>query len=361
MYKYAVLINILDQLRKEAPIHNKRYYPIETDLEKLNQARSRAFIHLFLKVKFGLLDFVSREHLITDGAGDAGIDAYYIDEDLKKVYFIQSKFRTNKDNFQEKEIELRELLNMDVDRIVDGEQTDEDGNEYNGKIKQLLREMNNVPDIGRYNYVVVVLANLRKYNRNDLKKLTGGFVTAVFDHKRTYKELALPVITGTYYNPSELKISINLSNKTSQSAKVSYKVRTQHKECEISALFVPTIEIAKTLYKYKNSILKYNPRSYLELANNTVNKEIARTITDLTTNEFALYNNGITMLSYGTEFNEKIGQKDKAQLIISQPQIINCGQTAFTLSRLYGDSINDRNSEELFSNKEVLLKVITFS
>ncbi len=42
----------LDELRKEAPIEYKRYYPIETDVDELNQARSRAYIHLFLKVSY---------------------------------------------------------------------------------------------------------------------------------------------------------------------------------------------------------------------------------------------------------------------------------------------------------------------
>ncbi|HMP71511.1 MAG TPA: AIPR family protein [Pirellulaceae bacterium] len=151
-----------------------------------------------------------------------------------------------------------------------------------------------------------------------------------------------------------------MSNTTSSSAKITYNVATETTECDITVLFVPTIEIAKALHKYRNSILKYNPRSYLELENNNVNRAIASTITQLRTNEFALYNNGITMLSFGTHFSERIGQKDKAQLIVTQPQIINGGQTAFTLSRLYEQYLASGDVNEIFSNKEVLLKVITF-
>ena len=114
------------------------------------------------------------------------------------------------------------------------------------------------------------------------------------------------------------------------------------------------------MYKYRNSILKFNPRSYLELTNNEVNKAISNSILALSTNEFALYNNGITILSYGTDFNEKIGQKDKGQLIITQPQIINGGQTAYTLSRIYEDFIVTKKQADIFENKEVLLKIITF-
>jgi hypothetical protein len=95
MSKYGTLINILDQVRFEAPKEYVKYRPIKTDLEKVNQARSRALIHLYLKVSFGLLDFIDREKIITDGSYDGGIDAYFIDNKNKKIYFIQSKFRTN--------------------------------------------------------------------------------------------------------------------------------------------------------------------------------------------------------------------------------------------------------------------------
>ena len=42
--------------------------------------------------------------------------------------------------------------------------------------------------------------------------------------------------------------------------------------------FVPVLEIAKVVAKYKNSILKYNPRCFLSLKNNTINPKIRSTI-----------------------------------------------------------------------------------
>ncbi len=99
----------------------------------------------------------------------------------------------------------------------------------------------------------------------------------------------------------------------------------------------------------------------MELANNTVNKDISKTITERTTNEFALFNNGITMLSEGTNFNERVGAKDQAQVVVTNPQIINGGQTAYTLSRLYEQSIKGLIPLNIFDNKEVLVKIITFN
>lgn len=359
--KYKTLVHILDQIRKEAPQEFKRYHVLETDTDKLDQARSRTFIHLFLKVRFGLLDFKGREYFITDQSYDGGIDAYFVNEETKAVYFIQSKFRTTKDNFQEKNISFDELLKMDVDRITEGEEADEDGNPYNGKIKQLQRDINNVPDIGRYSYEIIILANLKDCKLSNLRKLTGGFSATVFDHERTYSELVFPVVSGTYYNEKELCIRLNLSNTTLSSSRISYNVNTSFKSCDISLVFVPTNEIAVILYKYKNSILKYNPRSYLELSNNSVNKDISKTITERKTNEFALFNNGITILSDGTNFNERVGVKDQAQVVVTNPQIINGGQTAYTLSRLYEQSIKGIIPRDIFDNKEVLVKIITFN
>ncbi|WP_121966556.1 AIPR family protein [Myroides sp. N17-2] len=359
MSKYNTLITILDEIRKEAPGNYTFYHPLETEDEKLNKARSRAYIHLFLKVRFGLLTFEEREYFVTDGTNDGGVDGYYIDNENKKIYFIQSKFRDNQLNFESREIKYEELINMDIDRITDGEKTYENGSKYNDKIQKLIQTISTIPDIGRYKYEIIIIANTKVVSQNKLKKLSDGNPVQEFNFERAYKELVFPVICGTYYDQKELIIEINLSNKTSE--EISYSVETEFTDCQITALFIPTLEIAKTLYKYKNSILKYNPRSYLDMKSGTVNSEIANTLTSKDTNEFALYNNGITMLSDDTNLNKKIAKKGIGQLIIANPQIINGGQTAFTLSRIYEDCLEHKEDLKVFEGKEVLLKIITFN
>ena len=66
MSKYNDLVNIIDSLCNEAPTEYRRYHPAMGNDDSLMQARSRAFIHLFLKVKFGLTEFLDRETFITD-------------------------------------------------------------------------------------------------------------------------------------------------------------------------------------------------------------------------------------------------------------------------------------------------------
>ena len=354
--RYDTFVRVLDNIRKEAPNKYTRYSSDPWDLEKTNQARSRAFIHLYLKVMFGVTDFSTREHTITDAGNDGGIDGYYIDKDSRTIHLLQSKFRTNEKNFEEKNIALGELLAMDIERILGGETSDEGGQAYNGKILQLQREISQLQDVARYSYRVVILANLKGVPPAKLRQLTGGYAADVFDFEKTYRKLVFPVITGNYFAASDITIPIDLSNKNAGS-KISYQVKTKFSNCEITVLFVPTIEIAKLMHKYKNTILKYNPRSYLDLEGQAVNAAIRSTILGTATNEFALFNNGLTMLSEETNINEKIGQKNKAQLRIKNPQIINGGQTSFTLSRIYSE--NEEKAEEVFSDKEVLLKVIT--
>ncbi len=358
--KYKTLIEILDKIREEvkssSPFYAK-YNPPATEDEAVSQARARSFIHLYLKVSFGILSFDQREKHITDGAYDGGIDGYFISPENKTVYFIQSKFRTNDKNFENKEVTLEEILVMDINRILKGETQDEMGNNYNGKIKQLQREISTTDNIGRYDYKVIILANLSGLTDTKLSQLTGGFATEVFNYEKSYEKLVFPVISGTFFNATDVNINIDLSNKNAGS-KISYTVLTKKGECEITVLFVPTIELARIMYKYKNSILKYNPRSYLDLEGKKVNNAITETIINNQTNEFALFNNGITMLSDETFINERIGQKNKAQLMVKNPQIINGGQTSYTLSRIYHNHLNS-DLDLIFQNKEVLLKVIT--
>ncbi len=358
MNRYAVLLQVIDQLRNEAPPEYRTYYPNKEEVEKLTAARAKAFIHLILKVYFGLLTFKEREQYITDGAEDGGIDAYFIDRASKTIFFMQSKYRQNEKNFEEKGIEPEELLRMDIDRILRGEKQSESGIPYNEKIQAMTREISTIEGIGRYQNRVIILANAKGITRQKLSLLTGGFPTELIDYQACYSRLLFPLVSGTYFSADELNLSMTLSNKNA-GAKISYTVQTQHAKVEITVVFVPTVEIAKTMFKYRNSILRYNPRSYLEHEGQSVNRGIRSSIENRTSNEFALFNNGITVLSDETHLNERIGQKDRAQLTLMNPQIINGGQTAYTLSQIYKENLH-RDLDSIFGEKEVLVKIITF-
>lgn len=359
MSKYSDLVSIIDNLCNEAPAESVKYRLNVDDIPSMEQARSRGYIHMFLKAKFGILDFVSREYYLTDGPNDGGIDAYYIDKDNRKVYFIQSKFRNNDDNFHNKEISYEELLSMDISRIVEGELKDELGNKYNGKILQLQRDLQQIADLARYSYKVIILANLKEKIQSKLQRLIGRYEVEIFNHERVFNELVFPIISGTFYDAKELKITL-IVNRDSGGSRIQYYPDTEYGNCTVNIQFVPTREIGRVMYQYKNSILKYNPRSFLEMQSGTINQKIAKSITDINTNEFSLLNNGITMLSDETIYSDRVGRKNTAELLLTNPQIINGGQTAYTLSKIYETHLIDSDFS-VFDNKEVLLKVISFN
>lgn len=65
------------------------------------------------------------------------------------------------------------------------------------------------------------------------------------------------------------------------------------------------------------------------------------------------------MLSDETSFSERTGRPHRGQLHVRNPQIINGGQTAYTLSHIYEQAVAEERVDEVFRSKEVMLKVIT--
>ena len=352
--KYEILLNTLDRICEESPDNFVSYKVDKNNIESLNQARSKAFIHLYLKVKCGIASFLERHDFITEGTQDGGVDAYYIDRENKKIYLIQSKFRTTKDKFEKRKITANDLVRMEVQKILKGEEKDSRGTPFSAKIIKFQKEWSKISDQAYYKYVVIILGNLENYSDDQIKRIIDNSDYEVFDFNRTYKELVFPLCSGTYYDPKEIRITIDLVNKEQSTLK--QKISTNLGEFPIRVIFVPTKEIGRIMSRYKNAILKYNPRNFLSLSNNKVNRKIMGSIIDNNANDFAIYNNGITIIADSFELTESTGTKNVGQIIMLNPQIINGGQTAYVLSKIYEDQREQDYS--VFDGKEVMLKVI---
>lgn len=350
---YETLLRTLDAIRNEAPKSFTSYHPKQDDTEKLNQARAKAFIHLFLKVRFGISDFSKRHEYICDGSQDGVIDGYHIDTESRKVTLIQSKFRTTERNFQEKSIEVNELLKMEVGRVSRGVKIDSNGVEFSARISSFQKKISEIRDIALYDWQVVLLANLKGVNDEQIRQLLDNMEYETFDHPRTYDELVFPLTTGTNFTPSDITIKINLGKK--QSPQLNHDIETSLGVCNVRMLYVPTIEIARFTSKYRNALLRYNPRNYLSLSRNEVNQSIRDTIKNTTKNEFSLRNNGITILAEYSSVTDRTGVSGEGQLIIKDPQILNGGQTATTLAMMLDDP---DIGIAAFEPKEVLLEII---
>lgn len=357
MSKYKDLVAILDGLCKEAEENFPKLFNT-TDPKRKEAARSRAYIHLLLKVRFGLLEADKREYVVTDGSNDGGIDAYFIDRNDRIVYLIQSKFRQSDIVFESREIQYTELLAMDVERIISGNEYNEKNVRYNGKIHRLQREIRELPDNTLYSYKVILLANVPNIDESKIKRLIGNFPYEVYNAQRAYDEFVFPIVSGTYYKQEQLTITLSLSSE-SRGHRIEYFPKTANGQCTVNILFVPTREIGRILNQYKNTILRFNPRSYLGLEENPINANIKKSIEIPSTNEFALLNNGITILSDKAVYSGFVGNANEAKLSLVNPQIINGGQTAYTLSRIYED-VKKNGDFSVFDSKEVLLRVISF-
>jgi len=353
MLKYNVLLNVLDKICEDAPKEYKSYKAKKKETEKFNRARSKAFIHLFLMVKCGITDFKERHDLITDGTQDGGIDAYFLDREKKKLFLIQSKFRTKR-NFEQKSLTAEDLIKMEVRRILKGKEKDSNGNKYSKKIKEFQKKWSEVGDHAHYDYIIIILGNLTKYNDEQIRRLIDNSNYEIYNFERTYEELVFPLCSATYYDPKEIEITINLFDKEQPILK--QKIDTEYGDFQVRLVFVPCEEIGRTMLKYKNSILKFNPRNYLSLSKNKVNRKIRDSILNVKKNDFAILNNGITILADSFKSTESTGTVDVGQVIMSNPQIINGGQTAYTLSEIYEKYRAKKNL--IFSNKEVMLKVV---
>lgn len=354
-HQYEMLLRILDCLRLEAPSSYTSYLPSEDNEEGLIKARSLAFIHLLLKVKFGLTDFLDRHQQITDGPGDGGLDAFFIDEERKRLYLIQSKFRGTSNNFERKSMKADDLIRVEVSRITKGHEDDSNGNPFNTKVKAFQEQLRNIRDIAKYDYIVFFLGNIYKLNDDQIRRLIDNCEYEIFDAYSAYKKLIFPLSTGTYYDPDEITISLELSQK--ESPRLKQLVDTDFGQYNVTAIFVPTAEIGRVMSKYKNAILHYNPRNFLSLQKKSVNENIRKSILIQDKNNFAILNNGITILSDNVDITESTGRKNEGQLILTKPQILNGGQTAYTLSTIYEEFRT--KSDNPLNGKEVLLKIIT--
>lgn len=356
--RYAVLTRILDEYVREGKKVKRRqsYFDTSTE-ERQNQARARAFIHLYLAAQHGILGFEDREHTITDASYDGGIDGYFIDPDSKLIEVIQSKFRIGSSNFESKYITPEEIVAVDLDRVLSGSRVDSTGKEYNGYIQAFIEKVQKIPDIARYKTKVTILANVKPEQYGLVERLFQGDQVNIVDFERCYSDLVLPTIRGEQHYTSSMRLQIDLSNKSNNS-RLSAEVGTAHGPSQVTVILAPTLEIAQIMSRYKNSILRYNPRSYLEFKEQRTNDGIRESIVGIDTGEFAILNNGITIVSDETYVNERVGAMNKAQVEIVNPQIINGGQTAFTLSRIYEESFTEDHIS-LFSGKEVVVRIIT--
>ncbi len=252
-----------------------------------------------------------------------------------------------------------DLLKIQLQRITKGQQIDvESRAPYNEQIRRFQRTLSKLKKISSYKYKIVLLGNTSSIKPEHIERLCERKPVEHYDFHRVYKQLVFPLVQASYYGNPDLVVRISHRYIRQEKDHLDYVVTTRAHRTGVKLLFVPAGEIGRVLFTYKNSILTFNPRSFLELQTNPVNKEIRNSVVSTSLNEFALFNNGITMISDECNINPNIGKRGWAEMELTNPHIVNGGQTAYVLSRIYEDMKKGRLSPTTFKGKEVLLRVI---
>lgn len=363
--RYPILLKILDQIRRSAPSTPEfsRFY--SNKKEDVEWSRSQAYIHLLLLVRFGIEDFHKRDEFICDGPFDGGVDAIYIDKDDHIIYFVQSKFRHSPENFASTRMGIGDLIKMEIKSIVQGKLADSNGNPFNEKVKNLQALVAQANREGIYEYKVLFLAHFEHTIKDpQVRIFTDSMDYEIYDFERSYNDLVRPVCAGTYYNSGTAKrpivFSMELNLKDKRQPYAHQVATTSFGNSEIYVLYVPTREIGRMMSKYKNAVLRYNPRNFLGVGDkeNSVNRKIQASILSVSQNDFALLNNGITILADDAKVQPDTGEYNLGLLKLTNPQIVNGGQTAYTLGVLYDNKFPENPA--IFDGKEVLLRVVKF-
>lgn len=169
-----------------------------------------------------------------------------------------------------------------------------------------------------------------------------------------YNQVLIPYLKRDFYDKEDFSCEIYI-NQDRTANRIRYSVDLADSEsAEVQLCFVPTIEIARMMSQYRNSILQYNPRCYVGIKSTGVNSDIRNSVSNTEHNEFSLLNNGITIVCNEVNYNDNTAQRGRASITVSNPQIVNGGQTAFTLAHLY----ENNSDHSIFGGKEVLTKFI---
>lgn len=244
---------------------------------------------------------------------------------------------------------------MEVSRITKGYPDDSRGVPFNEKIKSFQESLRNIRDIAKYDFIVFFLGNVYNYSDEQIRRIIDNCNYEIYNADKAYEKLLFPLTTGTYYDPDEILISLELSQK--ESPRLKQLIDTDFGQFNVTAIFVPTFEIGRVMAKFKNAILKFNPRNFLSLQRRSVNEKIRNSILKKKKNNFAILNNGITVLCENVSISESTGKQNEGQLILTRPQILNGGQTAFTLCTIFEENLDKPHNP--LTGKEVLLKIIT--
>jgi len=340
--------HIVDQRIKKIVQDKPEWFSDINDEDKKN---SRAFVLLSVSTYLSI-ELTEARSLITDGGGDAGIDAIYVGDtsDLElPVTIFQGKYKNKLDvdsNFPANEVQ--KVVNT-IWTIFD---VDKDISTLNPNLKSEIQEIRSLIGDGFIPIVKVVMVNngLKWNSEGDQYLKNANFPKDQVDFEHINHENIVDFIQSHK--------GINASLRLNGSSIVE---NFNFKRVLIGKVNVT--EIARLFNSYGDGLLEKNIRRYLGLNRNRVNEAIQETLLGDRKDNFYFKNNGITMICKKFSYNAL--QERNWDIVAEDIQIINGGQTCktiqhtitnnpdndysqvFVLVRLYELSVSDEDNENL--------------
>lgn len=258
---------------------------------------------------------------------DGGVDAVYVDEDLRTVHLVQGKRRTSKTH-PENRGEVAELTRWAS--LLNGEAAPFGSalDEVAPRTEELLRVARDRVKRRRFNLTLHFVTSgkgaprMVGAQRELVAAASAGGTECLFewvDHQRL-----LPIYEDFVYGiPSVPAVELDVHERY---------LRDDTSSVDMGIVMIRGDEIARVVKEHRNKIFARNIRGYYG-ESNPVNEEISEAAS-VHPETFRYMNNGLTIVCDSMEFREPRG---RTTVYIENPNIVNGQQTSITLSRLPND------------------------
>lgn len=323
---------IIDQRISKIMIDNPDFYKEDDD----NQRKSKAFLLLGV-ASYLDIDIAEAIQYITDGRGDGGFDAAYIEEapdSQLNVVLFQSKYTRD----------LEKDTNFPANAVEKAVNTvkcvfDPSANiELNEKSRAKVDEIRSYILDGYIPYVTfVMLGNGLPWNEEGQRHIENAFA-------------GQPQVQFVHFSHNDIIGYINRSKPIKTQMVFSGKsIQEDFNYKRVMLGRVSVTEIYRLMDEFGDKLLEKNIRRYL--GRNAINEQISRTLLDAEKRQnFFFYNNGITMICDKFKYNG-LQEKDW-NVILDDLQIINGGQTCKTIYQTLKE-----NDDIDFSQTFILVRI----
>lgn len=297
---------------------------------------SNIFTRYILYIFFDNLDI--EECVRGLGSNDESIDAFFADEENKKIYFIQCKSKNHYDDKSCKDAkkEWFAFLNNVSNLLKDNFST---RNKRVKEIENLWKEEYKTFDVVKQIYHMGDCSEDILKNYPDIEYFNMSCILEKFTN--LYEE-DLDIAPDKI----EIQISIQQDRKINNVNDIVYFTpKARNGKVRSTVVFPLSGDKIIEILKKGTTILERNVRGYLG-QENAVNKGIIETALN-EPEYFYFFNNGISITCNKIEFSGLNSGKQK-KIILKSPQIINGAQTVNSLKTAY-----DRKCKEFKKNKKI--------